>query len=67
MRNQILKSRRSAAQSLLGGMALASLTAACIWLALDPALEGRLLTCSNVGSVATFQFSVPMHRENNTR
>jgi signal transduction histidine kinase len=39
MRNQILKSRRSAEQSLLGGMALASLTAACIWLVLRPAPE----------------------------
>ena len=39
MRNQILKSRRSAEQSLLGGMALASLTAACIWLVLGPAPE----------------------------
>jgi len=39
MRNQILKSRRFAEQSLLGGMALASLTAACIWLVLGPAPE----------------------------
>ena len=39
MRNQILKSRRSAEQSLLGGMALASLTAVCIWLVLGPAPE----------------------------
>lgn len=39
MRNQILKSRRSAEQSLLGGMALASLTTACIWLVLGPAPE----------------------------
>ena len=39
MSNQILKSRRSAEQSLLGGMALASLTAACIWLVLGPAPE----------------------------
>ena len=35
----MLKSRRSAEQSLLGGMALASLTAACIWLVLGPAPE----------------------------
>ncbi|SDN16311.1 PAS domain S-box protein [Afipia sp. GAS231] len=39
MRNQRLKSWRSAEQSLLGGMALASLTAACIWLVLGPAPE----------------------------
>jgi len=39
MRNQLLKFRRSAEQSLLGGMALASLTAACIWLVLGPAPE----------------------------
>jgi PAS domain S-box-containing protein len=39
MHNQILKSRRSAEQSLLGGMALASLTAVCIWLVLGPAPE----------------------------
>src|SRR5688500_1156540 len=39
MRNQILKSRRSAEQSLLGGMALASLTTTCIWLVLGPAPE----------------------------
>jgi hypothetical protein len=39
MCNQILKSRRSAEQSLPGGMALASLTAACIWLVLGPAPE----------------------------
>lgn len=39
MPNQRLKSWRSAEQSLLGGMALASLTAACIWLVLGPARE----------------------------
>src|SRR5438045_9005334 len=39
MRNQILKSRRSAEQSLFGGMALASLTAACTWVVLGPAPE----------------------------
>jgi PAS domain S-box-containing protein len=37
MRNQTLKSWFSAEQSLLGGMALASLAAACIWLVLGPA------------------------------
>jgi PAS domain S-box-containing protein len=37
MRNQKLKSRRSAEQALLGGMALAWLAAACIWLVLGPA------------------------------
>ena len=37
MRNQTLKSWPSAEQSLLGGMALASLAAACIWLVLGPA------------------------------
>jgi PAS domain S-box-containing protein len=37
MRNQTLKSWLSAEQSLLGGMALASLAAACIWLVLGPA------------------------------
>src|SRR5690242_18282547 len=37
MRDQIVKSWRSAEQSLLGGMALALLAAACIWLVLGPA------------------------------
>jgi PAS domain S-box-containing protein len=37
MRNQILKSRPAPEQSLLGGMALAALAAACIWLVLGPA------------------------------
>jgi PAS domain S-box-containing protein len=37
MRNQTLKSWRSAEESLLGGMALALLAAACIWLVLGPA------------------------------
>jgi PAS domain S-box-containing protein len=37
MRNQKLKFSRSAEQSLLGGMALAWLAAACIWLVLGPA------------------------------
>src|SRR5260370_23332980 len=37
MRNQTLKSRRAAEESLLGGMALALLAAACIWLVLGPA------------------------------
>jgi PAS domain S-box-containing protein len=37
MRNQTLKSWPPAEQSLLGGMALASLAAACIWLVLGPA------------------------------
>ena len=37
MRNQKLKFSRSAEQSLLGGMALAWLVAACIWLVLGPA------------------------------
>jgi PAS domain S-box-containing protein len=37
MRNQTLKSWPSAELSLLGGMALASLAAACIWLVLGPA------------------------------
>jgi PAS domain S-box-containing protein len=37
MRNQILKSWPSPEQSLLGGMALAALAAACIWLVLGPA------------------------------
>ena len=39
MRNQTLKYWPSAEQSLLGGMALASLAAACIWLVLGPAPE----------------------------
>src|SRR5437868_15270339 len=39
MRNQPLKSWLSAEQSLLGGMALAALAAACIWLVLGPAPE----------------------------
>jgi PAS domain S-box-containing protein len=37
MRNQILKSWPAPEQSLLGGMALAALAAACIWLVLGPA------------------------------
>ena len=37
MRNQPQKSWLSAEQSLLGGMALAALAAACIWLVLGPA------------------------------
>ena len=37
MRNQTLKYGPSAEQSLLGGMALALLAAACIWLVLGPA------------------------------
>jgi len=37
MRNQTLKSWPSPEQSLLGGMALAALAAACIWLVLGPA------------------------------
>jgi len=37
MRNHKLKFSRSAEQSLLGGMALAWLAAACIWLVLGPA------------------------------
>ena len=37
MRNQKLKFSRSAEQSLLGGMALTWLAAACIWLVLGPA------------------------------
>ena len=37
MRNQTRKSWLSAEQSLLGGMALASLAAVCIWLVLGPA------------------------------
>ena len=37
MRDQTLKSWRSAEESLLGGMALALLAAACIWLVLGPA------------------------------
>src|SRR5260370_18578119 len=37
MRNRTLKSWRSAEQSLLGGMALALLAAACIWLVFGPA------------------------------
>src|SRR5207237_4295014 len=39
MRNQMLKSWPSPEQSLLGGMALAALAAACIWLVLGPAPE----------------------------
>src|SRR5260370_30086224 len=37
VRNRTLKSWRSAEQSLLGGMALALLAAACIWLVFGPA------------------------------
>jgi PAS domain S-box-containing protein len=45
MRNQILKSWPSPEQSLLGGMALAALAAACIWLVLGPApdIANRLI------------------------
>jgi PAS domain S-box-containing protein len=68
MRNQILKSRRSAEQSLLGGMALASLTAACIWLVLGPAPEVADYLIAVVLLFALFLASlIVMHLVGSTR
>ena len=68
MRNQTLKSWPSAEQSLLGGMALASLAAACIWLVLGPApdIADHLIAISLL--VALFLAAlVVMHLVGNTR
>lgn len=68
MRNQIMKSRRSAEQSLLGGMALASLTAACIWLVLGPAPEVADYLIAVVLLFALFLASlIVMHLVGSTR
>jgi PAS domain S-box-containing protein len=68
MRNQTLKSRRSAEESLLGGMALALLVAACIWLVLGPApgVAGYLIAV--VLLIALFLASlIMMHLVGSTR
>jgi PAS domain S-box-containing protein len=68
MPNQILNSRRSAVQSLLGGMALASLTAACIWLVLGPAPEVADYLIAVVLLFALFLASlIVMHLVGSTR
>jgi PAS domain S-box-containing protein len=63
MRNQIVKSWRSAEQSLLGGMGLALLAAACIWLVLGPApsvagylIAAALLIALLLASLIMMQF-----------
>ena len=68
MRIKTLKYWPSIEQSLLGGMALASLAAACIWLVLGPApdVADHLSASGNVGPGATFRFSLPLHPEGNT-
>src|SRR5260221_7686865 len=62
MRNQTLKSWRSAEESLLGGMAVALLVAACIWLVLGPApaVAGYLIAV--VLLIALFLASLIMMR-----
>src|SRR6266852_2491023 len=68
MRNQTLKSWRSAEESLLGGMALALLAAACIWLVLGPApaVAGYLIAV--VLLIALFLASlIMMHLVGSTR
>ena len=68
MRNQTMKSWRSAEQSLLGGMALASLTAACIWLVLGPAPEVPAYLTAVVLLIALFLASlIVLHLVGNTR
>jgi len=63
MRNQIMKSWHSTEQSLLGGMALALLAAACIWLVLGPApsvagylIAAALLIALLLASLIMMQF-----------
>ena len=68
MRNLNLKFLRSAEQSLLGGMALASLTAACIWLVLGPAPEIADYLIAVVLLFALFLASlIVMHLVGNSR
>ena len=68
MRNQPLKPWLSAEQSLLGGMALAALAAACIWLVLGPApdIADHLIAIALL--VALFLAAlIVMHLVRNTR
>jgi PAS domain S-box-containing protein len=68
MRNQTLKSWPSVEQSLLGGMALASLAAACIWLVLGPApdIADHLIAIALL--IALFLAAlIVMHLVRNTR
>jgi PAS domain S-box-containing protein len=68
MRNQTLKSRRSAEESLFGGMALALLAAACIWLVLGPAPGGAGYLIAVVLLIALFLASwIIMHLVGSTR
>jgi PAS domain S-box-containing protein len=68
MRNETLKHRPTAEQALLGGMALASLAAACIWLVLGPApdIADHLIAIALL--VALFLAAlIVMHLVRNTR
>src|SRR5437763_316719 len=68
MRNQTLKYRPTAEQALLGGMALASLAAACIWLVLGPApdIADHLIAIALL--IAFFLAAlIVMHLTRNTR
>jgi PAS domain S-box-containing protein len=68
MRNQTLKSWFSPEQSLLGGIALASLAAACIWLVLGPAPDIADHLIAIVLLVALFLAAlIVMHLVRNTR
>src|SRR5258705_6817853 len=68
MRHQTLKSRPTAEQSLLGGMALASLAAACIWLVLGPAPDIADHLIAIVLLVALFLAAlIVMHLVGNSR
>ena len=89
MRNQTMKSWRSAEHWLLGSMVLALAMAAFIWLVLGPApaapaylIAAVLLIASLLASLimmlrvrkdgstlwvrATFQFALPLYREDST-
>ncbi|KRQ96729.1 hypothetical protein CP49_27715 [Bradyrhizobium valentinum] len=68
MRNQTLKSWPSAELSLLGGMALASLAAACIWLVLGPAPDvADHLTAIALLIALSFAALVVLHLVRKTR
>jgi PAS domain S-box-containing protein len=68
MRNQTPKSRRSIEQSLLGGMALAWLASACIWLVLGPAPDVTDQLIAVVLLIALFLAAlIMMHLVGNSR